>query len=70
MDQNGCSVSSQFVSCLVQCTDVTSGVAMCIGGPALVYYVSPTEEELFKVSKATKYDLPNVKWSVIITYIG
>lgn len=23
---------------------------MCIGGPALVYYVSPTEEELFKVS--------------------
>lgn len=23
---------------------------MCIGGPALVYYVTPTEEELFKVS--------------------
>lgn len=23
---------------------------MCIGGPALVYWVSPTEEELFKVS--------------------
>jgi len=25
-----------------------AGLAMCIGGPALVYYVSPTEEELFK----------------------
>lgn len=23
---------------------------MCIGGPALVIYVTPTEEELFKVS--------------------
>ncbi|KAF2237848.1 CBP4-domain-containing protein [Viridothelium virens] len=23
-------------------------VAMCVGGPALVYYVTPTEEELFK----------------------
>ncbi|KAF2201349.1 CBP4-domain-containing protein [Delitschia confertaspora ATCC 74209] len=27
---------------------ITAGAAMCIGGPALVYYVSPTEEELFK----------------------
>jgi hypothetical protein len=26
---------------------------MCIGGPALVYYVSPTEEELFKVRGMT-----------------
>lgn len=24
-----------------------SGATICIGGPALVYYVSPTEEELF-----------------------
>lgn len=24
---------------------------MCIGGPALIYYVTPTEEELFSVSK-------------------
>ena len=24
---------------------------MCIGGPALVYYVSPSEEELFKVGQ-------------------
>jgi len=24
-----------------------SGALCCIGGPALVYYVSPTEEELF-----------------------
>jgi hypothetical protein len=23
---------------------------MCIGGPALVYYVTPSEEELFSVS--------------------
>ena len=22
---------------------------MCIGGPALVYYVTPTEEEIFQV---------------------
>ncbi|PVH98379.1 CBP4-domain-containing protein [Periconia macrospinosa] len=25
-----------------------SGAALCIGGPALVWYVSPTEEEIFK----------------------
>jgi CBP4 len=25
-----------------------SGATLCIGGPALVYYVTPTEEELFK----------------------
>ncbi|KAF2479630.1 hypothetical protein BDY17DRAFT_327578 [Neohortaea acidophila] len=24
-----------------------SGAAMCIGGPALIYYVMPTEEQLF-----------------------
>ncbi|KAK5111785.1 hypothetical protein LTR62_004705 [Meristemomyces frigidus] len=24
-----------------------AGGAMCIGGPALIYYVTPTEEELF-----------------------
>ncbi|KAF3765105.1 hypothetical protein M406DRAFT_322881, partial [Cryphonectria parasitica EP155] len=24
------------------------GAVICIGGPALTYYVSPTEEELFK----------------------
>ena len=23
---------------------------MCIGGPALIYYVTPTEEELFMVT--------------------
>jgi hypothetical protein len=26
---------------------------MCVGGPALVYWVSPTEEELFKVCPKT-----------------
>lgn len=26
-----------------------SAAVLCIGGPALVYYVSPTEEEIFKV---------------------
>ena len=26
-----------------------SGLGMCVGGPALVYYVTPSEEELFKV---------------------
>ncbi|KXL42268.1 hypothetical protein M433DRAFT_140945 [Acidomyces richmondensis BFW] len=27
---------------------LTAGSVLCIGGPALVYYVSPSEEELFK----------------------
>ncbi|WPG98184.1 Hypothetical protein R9X50_00097000 [Acrodontium crateriforme] len=27
---------------------LVGGAAMCIGGPALVYWVMPTEEELFK----------------------
>lgn len=27
---------------------LATGAFMCIGGPALVWYVSPTEEELFK----------------------
>jgi hypothetical protein len=26
------------------------GAILCIGGPYLIYYVSPTEEELFMVS--------------------
>ncbi|KAF1997945.1 CBP4-domain-containing protein [Amniculicola lignicola CBS 123094] len=25
-----------------------SGAALCIGGPALVWYITPTEEEIFK----------------------
>ncbi|MCJ1297691.1 assembly factor cbp4 [Hypocenomyce scalaris] len=25
-----------------------AGAVLCIGGPALIYYVTPTEEELFK----------------------
>lgn len=29
---------------------VFSGAAMCIGGPAFVMYISPSEEEIFKVS--------------------
>jgi hypothetical protein len=29
---------------------MNSGGIMCIGGPALVYYVTPSEEELFSVS--------------------
>jgi hypothetical protein len=27
--------------------DFGSGIVCCVGGPAFVYYVSPTEEELF-----------------------
>ncbi|KAI9670934.1 MAG: assembly factor cbp4 [Caeruleum heppii] len=27
---------------------IAAGGIMCIGGPALIYYVTPTEEELFK----------------------
>lgn len=27
-----------------------SGAVLCIGGPYLIYYVTPTEEELFMVS--------------------
>jgi hypothetical protein len=33
----------------------TSGGIMCIGGPALVYYVTPSEEELFSVSQHPTY---------------
>ncbi|KAL9103645.1 MAG: hypothetical protein Q9163_001340 [Psora crenata] len=28
---------------------LSAGTVVCIGGPALIYYVTPTEEELFKV---------------------
>lgn len=28
---------------------IHSGGICCIGGPALIYYVTPTEEELFMV---------------------
>lgn len=28
--------------------DNHSGAVICVGGPALTYYVTPTEEELFK----------------------
>jgi hypothetical protein len=28
---------------------IAGGTVMCVGGPALVYYVMPTEEELFQV---------------------
>ncbi|KAF2017424.1 CBP4-domain-containing protein [Aaosphaeria arxii CBS 175.79] len=27
---------------------ISAGAAICIGGPAFVYYISPTEEEIFK----------------------
>ncbi|KAF2263423.1 CBP4-domain-containing protein [Lojkania enalia] len=27
---------------------LAAGAALCIGGPALVWYVTPTEEEIFK----------------------
>ncbi|KAK3215133.1 hypothetical protein GRF29_19g2387836 [Pseudopithomyces chartarum] len=27
---------------------IGAGAALCIGGPALVWYVTPTEEEIFK----------------------
>jgi hypothetical protein len=30
------------------------GAVMCVGGPALVYYVMPTEEELFLVGRPAK----------------
>jgi len=33
---------------LIHCR--SSGAVLCIGGPYLIYYVSPTEEELFMVS--------------------
>lgn len=32
-----------------------SGGIMCIGGPALVYYVTPSEEELFSVSQHSNH---------------
>ena len=30
---------------------LSGGVILCVGGPALVYWVSPTEEELFKARR-------------------
>ncbi|KAF2745818.1 CBP4-domain-containing protein [Sporormia fimetaria CBS 119925] len=27
---------------------LTAGAALCIGGPALVWYITPSEEEIFK----------------------
>lgn len=35
------------------------GAAMCIGGPALVMYVQPTEEELFKVCISFRFEARN-----------
>jgi len=31
-----------------------SGAVLCIGGPWLVWYVTPTEEELFKVTHPSR----------------
>ena len=31
---------------------LSRGLVMCVGGPALIYYVTPTEEELFKARHA------------------
>ena len=51
MDQDGSRVRTQHSShCLLSALMAPSGGVMCIGGPALVWYVTPTEEELFKVS--------------------
>lgn len=30
---------------------------MCVGGPALVYYVTPTDEALFKVPEISRSSL-------------
>lgn len=35
---------------------------MCIGGPALIYYVTPTEEELFMVSLGLILYRPGNVW--------
>ena len=40
-----------------------SGGALCVGGPALVYYVTPTEEELFLVSNIR--DSPLVRANIL-----
>lgn len=32
---------------------------MCIGGPALIYYVTPTEEELFMVPHSAGHQNPS-----------
>lgn len=44
----------------VNCNQLTniSGAAMCVGGPALVYYVMPTEEELFQVCCSANVQQP------------
>lgn len=51
MDQDAGCVSHPRTSRLKAIVSLaSSGGIMCIGGPALIYYVTPTEEELFKVS--------------------
>ena len=39
-------------TCTIRLLILSSGGVMCIGGPALIYYVTPTEEELFKANPA------------------
>lgn len=39
---------------------------MCIGGPALIYYVTPTEEELFKA----RYTIRKPLRFVLMVYSG
>ncbi|KAF2453406.1 CBP4-domain-containing protein [Lineolata rhizophorae] len=41
-------VDERLSECLTDWSDGCSGVALCVGGPMLVSYVTPTEEELFK----------------------
>ena len=60
MDQNGHRVSTLYnITTFLSWFDENAsehvsnstnrGIVLCVGGPALVIYVSPTEEELFKV---------------------
>jgi len=35
---------------IADANDRNSGALLCIGGPYLIYYISPSEEELFLVS--------------------
>ena len=55
-----CRLLSNKAMRMLQLADCRRGVAIMIGGPALVQYVTPSEEELFKV---LPYRLPSLSAS-------
>ena len=54
MDENDSCVSALIKSsCTPKLTKRFSGIGLGVGGPFLIYWVTPTEEELFKACHMT-----------------